>query len=84
MIITKEKMLEWLDIPGTTPQGITIEILLCLNNTIDEAAEKICESIDSFINAKLTSDKVIQGVLKDIRAAIDDNTEREISRNTTI
>jgi len=49
-----------------------LEILICLNNTIDEAREKICESIDAFINAKLTSDKVMQGVLKDIRASIDD------------
>jgi len=46
--------------------------LIEIRESIDEAQKKICESIDSFVNAKLTSDKVMQGVLKDIRASIDD------------
>lgn len=72
MKITEKQMLDWINIKEQTPKGITIEILVCLNNTVDEAREKICESIDAFINARVASDKVIEGVLSDIRASIDD------------
>lgn len=77
MKITEKQMLDWINVEGLTPQGIIVEILVCLNNTIDEAAGKICESIDAFINARVASDKVIQGVLKDIRASIDDAAKKE-------
>lgn len=76
MKITNEKIKEWLKI-CCSPEAIKIEILVCLNNTIDEAQEKICESIDTFVNAKVASDKVIEGVLKDIRASIDDAAKKE-------
>lgn len=46
------------------------EILICLNNTIDEAQKKICENLDRMLDEKLTSDKVAEGVMADLAGMI--------------